>query len=81
MAAASDRGSSGRPGALGSKPEPSVSSVRRYSGCPPVSWYSRRTTSSSSDAVPSATASDATSSRPRPSNGIRSWFSTLDSIR
>ncbi len=81
MAAASDRGSAGRPGARGSKPEPSLSSVRRYSGCPPVSACSRRTTASSSDPVPSAAASDATSFRPRPASGICSRFCTLDSIR
>ena len=81
MAAASDGGSAALPGALGSKPEPSLSSVRRYSGCPPVSWCSRRTASSSSDSVPSAAASDATSSRRRPSSGICSRFSTPCSIR
>ena len=62
MAAASDRGSASLPGVRGSKSNPSLSSVRRYSGCPPVPRYSRWTASSSSGPVLSAAASDATSS-------------------
>ena len=81
MAAASDRGSAWRPGDRGSKPEPSLSSVRRYSGWPPVLRYSRRATSSSSGSVPNAAASATTSLRPRPPSDRSSRFSTLDSIR
>jgi hypothetical protein len=58
-------------------------SVRRYSGCPSVSRYSRWTASSSSGPAVSvsAAASDATSLERSPSSGRRSRFSMLSSIR
>ena len=49
MAAASDRGSASRPGARGSKSNPSLKRVRRYNGCPPVPLYSHWTVSSVTD--------------------------------
>ena len=81
MAAASDRGSASRPGARGSKSNPSLMRVRRYNGCPPVPRYSHWTVSSLTDPALSAAASEATSSGLSPPSSRGSRFSMLSSNR